>query len=139
MVRLDLINTFWYEGIIVDYRGAEAHISDEGRLYTPRYIIIQNDIDGKRQSRIKMLLPKSFSEKRIRLMMRNLVPARFHFCIYYNNTQKGGVNTILCMSIEPQDKRYEQGRQELVFDAYKMRRNRAPIVDAGGYSFPYDY
>ena len=139
MIRLDQVNTFWYEGVIVEFRDAEARIKGN-RLYAARYITIQNKIGERRISKVIMCLPKAFESKRVASMQRNAVQARFHFCIRFVKGDGGGAyNIIQCLSIEPKEDRYKHLRQEVIYDPYRIRKNNAPIVDSDGYSFPYDY
>lgn len=141
-IRLDLINTFWYDGQITEYKEPKAIIKD-GRLYTSRSIIIRKDISGTRQSSIIMHIPRVFNERKIEVMIKREIPARFHFCLHIvQGKDDSFYNTIFCLSIEPYDKKWIDLRQEIIYDPYKIRtnpKNFAPHVDEDGYAFPYDY
>ncbi len=139
MIRLDQVNTFWYEGIIVDFRDAEEKIRN-GKAYFNRTITIENQMGRNRVSKVIMYLPFVFSSSKVAAMQRHRVKARFHF--YINVFPKGEnsfYTTIRCLSIEPKERVYEKLRQEIIADPYKINWNRATTVDADGYVFPYDY
>jgi len=133
MIRLDQVNTFWYEGTIIEFRDAEARIKDN-RLYAARYITIQNKIGERRISKVIMCLPKAFESKRVASMQRNAVQARFHFCIRFVKGDGGGAyNIIQCLSIEPKEGRDKHLRQKGGYDQKYLRPDRGGRIQGDLY------
>nr|DAH86259.1 MAG TPA: hypothetical protein [Caudoviricetes sp.] len=132
-------NTFWYSGIIVEYREPQAVIKG-GKMYAARSIIVENRMGENRISRAVMYLPYRFDKNKISMMIKKNVFANFLFCLRLVNTKNGGVyNSVMCLSIEPADWEYRHLRQRVTFDPYCIRENTAQTVDKDGYAFPYDY
>lgn len=136
----EFVNTFWYNGVIVEYREPQAVIKD-GKMYATRSIVIENIMAENRVSKAVMNLPYIFDKNKISMMIKKNVFAHFLFCIRLVNTKNGGAyNSVMCLSIEPADEEFRHLRQRVTFDPYCIiRKNTAQTVDNDGYAFPYDY
>jgi hypothetical protein len=137
-VRYDLVNTFYYFGVITDVTEPTQVVVD-GEAYISRRIKIEwRDSTNVRHSEITMSIPDNFNQGRLKKMMDNKVFAKFHFCIKCNSERYG----FFCMSVEPLDEKYARLRQEVYYDPYIVNRKfkkKKIMLDKEGYLYPYGY
>lgn len=137
-VRYDLVNTFYYFGVITDVTEPTQVVVD-GEAYARRRIKIEwRDTSNVRHSQIIMSVPDNFNHRKLQKMVENKVFAKFHFCIKCNDGRHG----FFCMSAEPIDKKFSHLRQEVYYDPYIVNRKfkkKKIMLDKDGYLYPYGY
>ena len=141
-LRRDLINTFYYYGVISKLSPPRQLIID-GELSIVRYAVLTYEDDfGKRKSELFVSLPNIFDHNRLVSMRKNKVRAKFLFCIKMRKSGNIYRNTAFCFSIEPIEKKYAHLRQEVHYDPYltkRIYRVQKQKVDEEGYVYPYNY
>lgn len=140
--RRDLINTFYYYGFISKLSPPRQIIID-GESNIMRFAILTyEDKIGKRKSELFVSLPNIFDHKRLVLMQKHKVCAKFLFCLKMRKCKDVYRNTAFCLSVEPIEKKYAHLRQEIHYDPYLTHRKyrvQKQKVDKEGYVYPYEY